>query len=56
MDIQKQYDTIWRFFKTTCEYYDDLDWDGEILQVVYKNETIEEYTYSDLKEIIKGFH
>lgn len=54
MDYQKlqlQYDEIYSYFKTTCEPFDFLDWDGKILQVVKKDITVEEYSLKDLKSI-----
>lgn len=54
-DLQRQYDLIWFYFRTTTEPYDELDWDGEVLLVLLNNKIIEKYSYEDLKEIIEGF-
>lgn len=29
ISLQKQYDNIYSFFKTTTEYFDELEWDGK---------------------------
>ena len=55
LNIQRQYDLIYSFFKTTTEPYDDLDWDGENLVVYFENIEIERYSYDDLKELIDDF-
>jgi hypothetical protein len=43
MKLQNEYDTIYSFFKNTQPAFDELDWDGEELKVIYKNEVIETY-------------
>jgi len=50
MDLQKEYDRIYSFFKTTNEPFDKLDWDGETLDVILNNQTNERYTKEDIKE------
>lgn len=55
MKMQWQYDAIHRYFKTTTEPYDELDWDGEKLNVIKDGDTIETYTSNDLNEIIPQF-
>lgn len=55
VDLQKQYDLIYSFFKTTTEPYDELDWDGNELLVLLDNKVIEKYTYEELKEWIEDF-
>jgi hypothetical protein len=50
--LLRQYDLIYSFFKTTSEAFDGLDWEGEILSVVFSDSVIEEYTLSDLKKLI----
>lgn len=50
--VQEQYDKIVRFFRVTTEPYDDLEWNGEVLEVVQDNITIERYTCQDLCEVI----
>jgi hypothetical protein len=52
MDEQKQLDLIDRFLHSTTEPYDDWFWDGEELQIIDNNVTIERYNKNDLKEII----
>jgi len=54
VDIQKQYDLIRSYFKTTTEPFDELDWDGNLLLVWLDDEVIERYTYEELKELIEG--
>ncbi len=53
--LQTQYDKIYTYFKSTSEPFDDLQWEGNILMVYHEDEVIEEYTYSDLLEIIPDF-
>jgi hypothetical protein len=55
VDLQKQYDLIHSYFKTTTEPYDELDWDGDTLLVLLDNKVIEKYSYEDLKELIEEF-
>lgn len=43
-DIQKQYDLIYSYFKTTAECCDCLNWNGDILEVILNNEIIEQYS------------
>lgn len=49
IDLQKQYDLIRSFFKTTTEAFDELDWDGDVLLVLLDGKIIEEYSYEELK-------
>ena len=51
--MQHQYDLIYSFFKTTTESFDNLEWDGEILNVWLNEKIIERYKYKDLKELIR---
>ena len=51
-DIQYQYDRIYSYFKTTCEFFDFLEWDGQILQVWKDENVIEKYLLKDLKNLI----
>lgn len=53
IDIQKQYDLIERYFRTTTEPYDELSWDGKTLLILLNDKVIEEYTLEDLKELIE---
>lgn len=55
VDLQKQDDLIYSFFKTTTEPYDELDWDGDTLLVLLDNKIIEKYSYEELKEWIEDF-
>lgn len=47
--LQLEYDNIYSYFKTTCEPFDLLEWNGHILNVWNKDEIIEVYKYKDLK-------
>lgn len=47
--LQLEYDNIYSYFKTTCEPFDLLEWDGHILNVWNKDEIVEVYKYKDLK-------
>lgn len=50
--LQYQYNKIYSYFKTTCEPFDFLDWDGKILKV-WKNEiVIEKYLLKDVQKLI----
>lgn len=49
IDLQKQYDLICSYFKTTTEAFDELDWDGDVLLVLLDGKIIEEYSYEELK-------
>ncbi len=55
MRLQRQYDLIRQYFKTTAEPYDDLEWDGEILRVCLDGKVIEAYTRTELADIICNF-
>jgi len=46
--LQSQYDKIYSYFKTTCESFDFLEWDGKILQVWQDNIIVEKYRLKDL--------
>jgi hypothetical protein len=50
--LQKDYDLIYSFFKTTTEPFDDLEWDGKILNVWLNEKLIERYNCKDLRELI----
>ena len=56
-NINKEYNLIDRFFKTTTEPYDYLDYGGKKLglKVWLDSEIIEFYSYKDLKAIIENF-
>ena len=49
-NLQNQYDKIYSYFKTTCEPFDFLEWDGKILKVWLNEIVIEKYY---LKNLIK---
>ncbi|MGI9558958.1 MAG: hypothetical protein ACR2NQ_04770 [Thermodesulfobacteriota bacterium] len=51
---EKQWNLIYRYFKTTCEPYDDLEFDGTDLKVWLDGEVVEHYPEKCLKEIIEG--
>jgi len=53
--LQSQYDRIYSYFRTTCELFDFLDWDGKVLYVWFLNEITEIYKYRDLKKLIADF-
>jgi len=54
-NLQKQYDLLYSFFKTTTEPFDDIEWDGEVLKIWVECKVIESYTLDDLNEIIPDF-
>jgi hypothetical protein len=47
-ELQIIEDNIHSYFKTTCEPFDHLEWDGQVLQVWLDNEVIETYFLDDL--------
>ncbi len=47
--LQSQYDFIYSLFRTTTEPFDELEWDGKVLDVWLNNEKIESYMFSELK-------
>lgn len=51
-EMQIQYDKIYSYFKTTCESFDFLEWNGKILYVWFCNKIIETYKYRDLRRSI----
>lgn len=55
LDLQRQYNLIYSYFKTTTEPYDELIWDGVMLMVFLNDIKIEEYSYLDLKIMIDNF-
>lgn len=50
--LQIQYDKIYSYFKTTCEQFDYLEWNGKILEVWNKDKVVETYKYGDLRNFI----
>ena len=50
--LQYNYDLIFSFFKTTTEPYDELEWDGNTLNVWLDDKKVEQYTLYELKELI----
>jgi hypothetical protein len=48
MKLQEEYDKIYSFLKTTSEPFDELDWDGETLDVILNNQINERYTRKDI--------
>lgn len=51
-DIQGQYERIYSYFKTTCEPFDFLEWDGNTLQVWENEIVIERYKPKDLRALV----
>ena len=49
--LQSQYNNLHSYFKTTCEPFDFLEWDGKTLNVWNRNKIIETYNYRDLKAL-----
>jgi len=52
--LQSQYDRIYSYFRTTCEPFDSLEWDGKILNVWNNDDIIEIYKYRDMRRIINS--
>ncbi len=49
--LQSQDDKISSYFRTTCEPFDFLEWNGKILEVWNNEKIIEIYKYKDLKAL-----
>ena len=49
--VQLEYDKIHSYFKTTCEPFDLLEWDGKILNVWSGGKVVEIYKYKDLRTL-----
>ena len=52
--LQNQYDKIYNYFKNTTEPFDLLEWDGNTLEVVLNDKTVEIYSRNFLKTVIFG--
>lgn len=52
--LQYQYDEIYSYFRTTCESFDFLEWDGQVLQVWQDDIVIENYTREDLALVFEA--
>lgn len=52
-ELQRQYDLIYSYFKTTTEPFDEINWTGKDLFLVYDDNIIEKYSYIELKELIE---
>lgn len=48
-EIQLEYDKIYSYFKTTCEPFDFLEWNGRIFNIWNKEKIVEIYRYKELK-------
>ena len=46
--LQSQYDKIYSYFRTTCEPFDFLEWNGKTLEVWHNNIVVEVYRVADL--------
>ncbi len=53
--LQRQYELIRAYFRTTCEHFDSLDWNGNELEITLNDVTIEKYTFKDLCGLIPYF-
>lgn len=49
--LQFEYDKIYSYFRTTCERFDFLDWNGIILNIWRDDQIIEVYKYRELKAL-----
>jgi len=50
--LQLQYDKIYAYFKKTTEPFDDLEWDGKMLNIWLDGLIIESYQYKYLQKCI----
>jgi len=53
--LQARSDKIRGFLSWTTEPFDDWEYDGDELLIIYKNKVIEKYLNHDLEEIIRDF-
>ncbi|EKE15510.1 MAG: hypothetical protein ACD_11C00147G0004 [uncultured bacterium] len=51
--LQSQYDKIYSYFRTTCEPFDFLEWDGKILQVWDSNALISAHHLKEVGDILR---
>ena len=51
-NLQIQFDKIYFYFKTTCEPFDFLDWNGKVLFIWKGDNIIESYLLKDLRKLI----
>jgi len=56
ISLQSQYDRIYSYFRTTCEPFDLLEWDGRVLQVWNEDVLIEEYHLKDIYRVLPTFN
>ena len=49
--LQLQDDKIFSYFRTTCEPFDFLEWNGKTLKVWNKDEIVEKYSVKDLSKL-----
>lgn len=47
---QEELDKIQSWLSNTSEYFDDWDWDGDLLTLFLDGESIEKYTKEELEE------
>ena len=52
ISLQSQYDRIYSYFRTTCEPFDLLEWDGRILHVWNGDDLIEAYRREEIRFIL----
>lgn len=53
-NLQSQDDKIYSYFRTTCEPFDYLEWDGKTLQVWDGNTIVEVYRRKEIGFILRG--
>ena len=51
-NLQKQYDLIYHYFKSTTEPFDTLNWDGTKVILILNDKIIEKYSKRGLKQLI----
>lgn len=48
LKFQSQYNKIYSYFRTTCEPFDFVEWDGKVVRIWIKDEVVEIYKLKDL--------
>ena len=47
--LQLNYNKVYSFFKSACEPFDEIEINGDIVNVIFNNNIIETYYLKDLK-------
>lgn len=55
IEEQRKLYLIIKWLAETTEPFDDWDYDGEVLIILFEDEVIERYTKEEMTHFIKGF-